>query len=306
MERGGRAPRRAGRALSGGSAARGRGAARTRPTRSGGAGSTPSARPRSSDWPPPQIVDSVARRMSARGGGSAGRLGGGDGGRPGVQRRRRCWRCARTRCAAASWSSAPRHRPASAADGSRSPPGGLPTTPLAPRWPGWARPGPGVVLADWAALARMPVDGRRLRARGAHRSASFPAPRASGIRARAGGGPSGFLHLAWGEAEVELALRVHAEEWPLRPALVALYRALSDPERGTLRRRASRRRGRHPRSPEVAGRRLRVLEEAGRRSLGAVRHRARPPRRILGDEGSRATARPSSPTATGTRRAGDS
>ena len=72
---------------------------------------------------------------------------------------------------------------------------------------------------------------------------------------------SGFLHRAWGEAETDLALRVHEGEWPRRPALVSLYRALSDP--GGDLREALQGAGRHPCSPEVAGRRLRVLEEAG-------------------------------------------
>ena len=40
-------------------------------------------------------------------------------------------------------------------------------------------------------------------------------------RAERRGDADGFLHLAWGEAEIEFALRVHEEDWPLRPALVA-------------------------------------------------------------------------------------
>src|SRR5215211_1173396 len=87
---------------------------------------------------------------------------------------------------------------------------------------------------------------------------------------------AGFLHLAWGEAEIELALRVHEEEWPHHPALVALFRSLraaaqdGPPGGGQLIparvRELLHGPGRHPRSPEVAARRLRVLEE-----LGAVR-----------------------------------
>jgi hypothetical protein len=81
------------------------------------------------------------------------------------------------------------------------------------------------------------------------------------------GGVPGFVHLAWGAPEIELALRVNEEEWPLRRALVALYRALRDPERDV--RHVLQGTGSHPRPPEVAGRRLRVLEE-----LGAVRWEA--------------------------------
>jgi single-stranded-DNA-specific exonuclease len=120
--------------------------------------------------------------------------------------------------------------------------------------------GCGVALADWAALARMPS----LPARFEHVVVIDPPPfqyLEHLAWAGQGAGTGRFLHLAWGEAEIELALRVHAEEWPLRPTLVALYRALSDPGRDL--REALQGDARHPRSPEVAGRRLRVLEEAG-------------------------------------------
>ena len=123
--------------------------------------------------------------------------------------------------------------------------------------------GCGVVLADWAALARAPS----MAAPFEHLVLIDPPPYphlerlVSAGGSAAGAQPGGFLHLAWGEAEVELALRVHEAEWPLRPALVSLYRALSDPDPDL--REALQGGGRHPSSPEVAGRRLRVLEEAG-------------------------------------------
>ena len=73
--------------------------------------------------------------------------------------------------------------------------------------------------------------GRPLRAPGADRPASVSSPGAAGVSARqCPGGRGGFLHLAWGEAEIEFALRVHEEEWPQRPGLVSLYRALGDPD----------------------------------------------------------------------------
>jgi single-stranded-DNA-specific exonuclease len=128
---------------------------------------------------------------------------------------------------------------------------------------GLGEAGCGVVLADWAALARVPS----MAARFEHLVLIDPPPYphleqlASAGRSPRGERRCGFLHLAWGEAEIELALRVHEGEWPLRPALVSLYRALSDP--GRALRDALERPGRHPCSPEVAGRRLRVLEEAG-------------------------------------------
>jgi len=130
--------------------------------------------------------------------------------------------------------------------------------------------GSGVVLADWAALARLPSMPMRFD----HVVLIDPPPFPDLERAASAGG--GFLHLAWGEAEIELALRVHEEEWPHRPVLVAFFRSLcSAGEEGagegtgvTVRRLrdALHGPGRHPRSPEVAARRLRVLEE-----LGAVR-----------------------------------
>jgi single-stranded-DNA-specific exonuclease len=128
----------------------------------------------------------------------------------------------------------------------------------------------GVALADWAALARHPS----LTAHFDHVALIDPPPFPELERAASAG--SGFLHLAWGEAEIDLALRVHEEEWPNRPALVALFRSLcragdEGPAVGvgiTLQavREALHGPGRHPRSPEIAARRLRVLEE-----LGAVR-----------------------------------
>jgi single-stranded-DNA-specific exonuclease len=124
--------------------------------------------------------------------------------------------------------------------------------------------GSGVALGDWGALVRMPS----MAAGFEHVVLIDPPPfphlelLASPARAGGGNGPGpGFLHLAWGAPEVELALRVHAEDWPLRPTLVAMYRALSDPGRDL--REALQGLASHPRSPEVAARRLRVLDEAG-------------------------------------------
>jgi single-stranded-DNA-specific exonuclease len=130
--------------------------------------------------------------------------------------------------------------------------------------------GAGVVLADWAALDRRPS----MSARFEHLVLIDPPPFAH-LEPVASAG-SGYLHLAWGDPERELALRVLAEEWPDRAAVEAAYRSLRStaPNRregeGELGCEAIRAAlhgpGRHPRSPEVAARRLRVLEE-----LGAVR-----------------------------------
>jgi single-stranded-DNA-specific exonuclease len=132
--------------------------------------------------------------------------------------------------------------------------------------------GTGILLADWAALCRNPSIATRFE----HVVIVDPPPFSDLERLASAG--AGYLHLAWGEAEVELALRVHREEWPERGALAALYRALRSaateaPDGETLCldrvREALHGPGPHPRSPEVSARRLRVLIE-----LEAVRWQA--------------------------------
>ena len=130
--------------------------------------------------------------------------------------------------------------------------------------------GAGVMLADWGALARRPS----MTAPFEHVMLIDPPPFAHLERAASAG--AGYLHLAWEDGEPELTLRVLAEEWPDRSGVEALYRRLRSAatdrtdEGGTLGgdlvREALHGPGRHPRSPEVGGRRLRVLE-----GLGAVR-----------------------------------
>ena len=127
----------------------------------------------------------------------------------------------------------------------------------------------GVALADWAALERMPA----MAAGFAHVIVVDPPPFPHLERAATAG--TGFLHQAWGEDDVALALRGHEEEWPRRAALAALYRILRDGQgpassRGTgpsigeaELREALHGPGRHPRAPEVGARRIRVLEEIG-------------------------------------------
>ena len=270
VERGGRAPRRA-RASStrDGACGRWRERARIRRPQEWWRRLDAERQAPLGDWPPPADRATALHRTSAevvdRRGGSRG----GGGGRPGVQRRRRCWPCARTPCAAASWSSAPRPRPGSAADGSRSPPGGSPTPPLAPRWPsgrGRERAWPWPTGPPWRAMPSMAARFEHVVHR---RPAAVPAPRASASALEpARTDPIRFLHLAWGEAEIELALRVHAEEWP---RALPWWRSIGRCDRGD---RASscgpgpcelalHGAGEPPRSPEVAARRLRVLEELG-------------------------------------------
>jgi len=137
-----------------------------------------------------------------------------------------------------------------------------------------AREGSGVVLADWAALIRNPSIPTRFE----HVVLIDPPPFPHLERLASAG--AGFLHLAWGSAELELALRVHEADWPQRPDLAATYLALrdgagagaagiaaSDGGDSALGSRGLREilegPGRHARSPELAARRLRVLEELG-------------------------------------------
>ena len=121
----------------------------------------------------------------------------------------------------------------------------------------------GVVLADWARLERDPD----LAPQFEHVVLIDPPP-APALEALADRSESGFLHLAWGAAEVEFALRAWEAQWPSRPALGSLYRRLGELADGDAVEPAAMRSalagdGAHPRSPEVAARALRVLAELG-------------------------------------------
>jgi hypothetical protein len=127
-----------------------------------------------------------------------------------------------------------------------------------------AATGPGLVLADWGALTLDPS----LPSRFGHVVLVDPPPSAH-LEGLAGAG-EGYLHLAWGDAEVELALRVHDSEWPLRQGLAATYRALREAATANGGAataeplvRALAGDGKHPRTPEQAARRARVLDELG-------------------------------------------
>ena len=140
--------------------------------------------------------------------------------------------------------------------------------------------GRGLVLADWRALALAPA----LSSGFEHVVVVDPPPFVE-LEAIAAAG-EGYLHLAWGAAEIELALRVHDAEWPLRPALAAGFRALREASAAEGGPIAAERliaalagEGGHPRTAEQAARRARVLEELGllqwhgtgaSRSLGVV------------------------------------
>ncbi len=118
----------------------------------------------------------------------------------------------------------------------------------------------GALLCDWAALERTPG-----------LAVSFPhvvlidPPAFAHQEALALAG-EGYVHRAWGDAEAELALRVHDAEWPTRDSLAFLYRELSRAGpcgNASAASAALAGGGQYPRSPEVAGRALRVLVELG-------------------------------------------
>ncbi|MGI9021402.1 MAG: single-stranded-DNA-specific exonuclease RecJ [Solirubrobacterales bacterium] len=123
----------------------------------------------------------------------------------------------------------------------------------------------GVVLTDWQRLEREPS----LPDPFEHVVLIDPPPSAEleAVADRCQSG--GFLHLAWGPAEVEFAIRAWEAQWPSRPVLGGLYRRLGEPAgpSGELEAAGARAAlggdGHHARTPEVAGRCLRVLAELG-------------------------------------------
>ena len=130
--------------------------------------------------------------------------------------------------------------------------------------------GCGVVLADWAALARDPA----LAGRFAHLVIVDPPPFAHLDHLCAAG--EGYLHRVSGKPEVEFALRVHADEWPSRSSLATLYRALgaragSGLERATARALLCGEGRAHPLSPEATARSALVLSGARVDRMGGLR-----------------------------------
>ncbi len=124
-----------------------------------------------------------------------------------------------------------------------------------------AEPGAGLVLVDWTVVALRPEAPRRFR----HVVAIDPAPSEAleGLAWAAGEG-RGFIHLAWGPAEIELAERLLGREWDLRGAIAEVWRALDEAggEAGGSRLRAVLEgASEYPRTPETAARCVRVLCE---------------------------------------------
>ena len=121
-----------------------------------------------------------------------------------------------------------------------------------------------VVLTDYAALALAPGG-----AAGFCHVVQVDPPRSAGARrawsSRAWSERGGYLHPAWGRAERDFSLLVAGDQFDLRPHMAGIYRALraAGPLEGGALRAALEGEGDHPRSPELAGRCLRVLAETG-------------------------------------------
>jgi single-stranded-DNA-specific exonuclease len=119
----------------------------------------------------------------------------------------------------------------------------------------------GLVLADWTALALRPDAPRAFR----HLVVVDPAP-SEAVESLAQTGEGGYLHLAWGSPELELTERLLARDWELRPAIGEIWRALAEgggEAGGSALRSLLAGASDYPRTPEVAARCLRVLEELG-------------------------------------------
>ena len=143
-----------------------------------------------------------------------------------------------------------------------------------------ARGVPALVMLDYARLAEVdPPQGMHIvlvDPPSSPQEAAWAVGRAAGH----------WLHLVWGEAETELALRVAEDEWELRPAVTAIWTGLRDGGEHTWEG------GLEPivlgdgpasRSPRVAARALTVLLELGlvEASGAGVRAVAVPARREL-------------------------
>jgi single-stranded-DNA-specific exonuclease len=126
-----------------------------------------------------------------------------------------------------------------------------------------AEPGAGLVLVDWTVLALRPDAPRHFR----HVVAIDPPPSEAleGLAWAAGEG-RGFIHLAWGPAELELTERLLGREWDLRGAIAEIWRALAEAggeADGSELRAALEGASEYPRTPETAARCVRVLCELG-------------------------------------------
>jgi single-stranded-DNA-specific exonuclease len=130
-------------------------------------------------------------------------------------------------------------------------------------------PTAGLVLTDWTAVALRPDAPRAF----THIVVVDPAPNEA-LESIVLAGTHGYLHLAWGPAELELTERLLAREWELRGPIAEIWRALGEAggeARGDELRSLLQGPSDYPRTPEGAARCVRVLAELGLAQWGADR-----------------------------------
>ena len=117
----------------------------------------------------------------------------------------------------------------------------------------------GFAMCSWAALEDAP----ELAAPFAHVVAVDPPFDPALVALLQPSSAAARAHLAWGDAELRFAQRIHQWDFALREPLTALYRALRGPgeARGEALEAVLRGEGPQPRSAALAGRLVRVLSE---------------------------------------------
>ena len=120
--------------------------------------------------------------------------------------------------------------------------------------------GAGLALVDWTVVARRPDAARRFR----HVVVIDPAP-SEALETLAVSG-SGYVHLAYGPAELQLTERLLSREWELRGAIAEIWRELAEAGGevdGPALRTVLAGPSDFSRTPETAARCVRVLGELG-------------------------------------------
>jgi hypothetical protein len=149
--------------------------------------------------------------------------------------------------------------------------------------------GAALVLVDWTVVALRPDAPRRFRhvvaidpaPSEAVESLVWAAPQGGFAMSSAATNPAaGYLHVAYGLAELQLTERLLAREWELRAPIAEIWRAITESgeeTEGAALRAALAGGTEYPRTPETAARCVRVLCELGLcewkadRASGAVR-----------------------------------
>jgi single-stranded-DNA-specific exonuclease len=123
--------------------------------------------------------------------------------------------------------------------------------------------GGGLVLADYETLAEKPTLGDEFEHIVLVDPTPFPHLLKLAEVGRSAPWAAGFLHLAYGPAEADFALKVHRQAWSLEEQLRSVYASLRDLPNGADPERSLTGEAAHPRTPAQVGRCLRVLEELG-------------------------------------------